>query len=71
MPTLIVSAKPARGRYRAGFHFTREQSIVDVTDEQEKSIREDPTLIVHEDKPVAAPVEADAEADPKPARKGR
>jgi hypothetical protein len=71
MPTLIVSAKPLRGRWRAGCLFGREPSLVDVSDEQEALIREDPMLVVHEDKPAPATVEADVEADTKPARKGR
>lgn len=70
MPTLIVSAKPDRGRYRCGIHFTREQSIVEVDEAQETAIREDKCLVVHEDKAahVTAPESADAEADAKPAR---
>lgn len=63
MPTLIVSAKPVRGRYRAGIHFTREQSIVEVDAEQEAAIRADSALVVHEDKP-AQTVESTEDAEP-------
>ena len=56
MPTLIVKAKTSLGRSRAGQRFTREPSIVDVTDEQEASIRADSFLVVIEPKPAPAVV---------------
>lgn len=71
MPTLIVSAKPARGRYRCGQHFTREPSIVEVDAGQEAAIRADSALVVHEPAPAAATsVPTTAEDEPK-SRKGR
>jgi hypothetical protein len=72
MATLIVSALPARGRWRAGHFFGREQMIVEVDADQEAAIRADPLLRVFDDKPAAAPLPEPRleveEADVKPGR---
>lgn len=75
MPTLIVKAVSPLGRYRAGLRFSREPSIVGVTEAQEAAIRADAALVVVESEPtVAAPVVAvaeDAPAVPAPAPKAK
>ncbi len=73
MATLIVASIPARGRHRAGYHFTREQSIVEVDAAQEEAIRADPMLRVFEDAPVVKPAPMpepmpEPDEDVKPAR---
>lgn len=54
MPTLIVSTVTNRPRFRAGFQFAREPSIVECTEEQEAAIRADSRLCVHGDRKPAA-----------------
>lgn len=70
MPTLIVKAKSATGRYRAGHRFSREPSIVDVTEEQETAIRADALLHVVEDKPKPAKA-TEVAPEPPPAPKAK
>jgi hypothetical protein len=68
MPAIIVKSLP-RARYRAGFRFTREPDVYEVTAEQEAAIRADSMLVVaKEDKP-AEPVLVPAPA-PVPDEKG-
>jgi hypothetical protein len=76
MATLIVTSVSARGRWRAGHLFTREQSIVEVDESQEKLIRADDCLVVHDGGPAKVSfVESDNDdgevAETKPARQKR
>lgn len=67
MPTLVVSTKAMATRLRAGHRFSREASIVEVTDEQAESIRVDSHLVVDEKASDPAPVGHDEPAsEPKP-----
>ena len=69
MSTLIVKAKSSLGRSRAGIRFSREPSIVDVTDEQEAAIRADSFLVVIEPKPAPVAVAAPEPTAPSPKAK--
>lgn len=70
MPALIVHTKTATARSRAGHRFTREPSIVDVTEAQEAAIRADALLHVVEDKPAPAKApEVAPESTPAPKAK--
>jgi hypothetical protein len=67
MPILVVRSKSADCRYRAGQRFSREDSIVDASDEQAAAIRADDLLIVSGAPAVA--VEPQEEISPSPKAK--